>query len=297
MSPAAQRVEINVAGILASVDLVEVITAVVKLKKKGKSWLGCCPFHDEKTPSFFVDGIKQLYYCFGCQAAGDALSFVRSYYRLDFVAACEQLAGGQIVRVTSAEIQAALARRAELERLAEVEKQRIRTVVAEKALRLWGLARPANSRHSYLLAKGVRGYGLRQLREQLVVPVRQGDGRLTSLQFIGPEGDKTFLTGGQIQGGYCSVGKPGSVICICEGIATRDSIFMATGYATAAAFSAGNLRTVAVALRQKFPQAVLVLCADNDHHPGDDSNPGVTAARQAALEVNGVLAIPEFKGV
>lgn len=78
--------------LLDRVDIVEVIDRRVKLKKAGKNYQARCPFHDEKTPSFSVNPEKQFYYCFGCSAGGNALSFVMDYENLDFPGAVESLA-------------------------------------------------------------------------------------------------------------------------------------------------------------------------------------------------------------
>ncbi|MGS2723994.1 DNA primase [Porticoccus sp. GXU_MW_L64] len=78
--------------LLDRVDIVDVINSRVQLKKSGKNYSACCPFHDEKTPSFTVSPDKQFYYCFGCQANGNALGFVMDYERLSFPEAVEQLA-------------------------------------------------------------------------------------------------------------------------------------------------------------------------------------------------------------
>jgi len=73
-------------------DLVEVIGSRLTLKKKGKDYWGLCPFHNEKSPSFSVSSDKQFYYCFGCGASGNALSFLMEHDHLDFVEAVEALA-------------------------------------------------------------------------------------------------------------------------------------------------------------------------------------------------------------
>jgi DNA primase len=78
--------------LLSRVDIVEIIDARVKLKKTGQNYSGLCPFHNEKTPSFSVNGDKQFYYCFGCQASGSALKFLMEHDRMDFVSAVEYLA-------------------------------------------------------------------------------------------------------------------------------------------------------------------------------------------------------------
>lgn len=69
---------------LSRVDIVELIDHRVRLKKTGKNYSACCPFHDEKSPSFTVSPDKQMFYCFGCGAGGDAIRFLMDYDRLSF---------------------------------------------------------------------------------------------------------------------------------------------------------------------------------------------------------------------
>ncbi len=78
--------------LLNRVDIVEVIDARVPLKKKGKEYWACCPFHNEKTSSFSVSQNKQFYHCFGCQQHGNAISFLMDYDHMEFVEAIESLA-------------------------------------------------------------------------------------------------------------------------------------------------------------------------------------------------------------
>lgn len=78
--------------LLDRVDIVDVVNGRVQLKKAGKNYKACCPFHEEKSPSFTVAQDKQFYYCFGCGAGGNALSFVMEFDRLDFLPAVEILA-------------------------------------------------------------------------------------------------------------------------------------------------------------------------------------------------------------
>ncbi|MBO1926947.1 DNA primase [Thiomicrorhabdus sp. 6S2-11] len=79
-------------SLLARADLVQVISQRVPLKKAGATYKACCPFHDEKTPSFNVNPQKQFYHCFGCGASGDAVTFLMEYDGLSFVEAIESLA-------------------------------------------------------------------------------------------------------------------------------------------------------------------------------------------------------------
>ncbi|HEU4773837.1 MAG TPA: CHC2 zinc finger domain-containing protein, partial [Lysobacter sp.] len=78
--------------LLARADLVELIGARVPLKRQGKEYAACCPFHDERSPSFTVSPAKQFYHCFGCGAHGTAISFLMNYDRLEFLDAIDELA-------------------------------------------------------------------------------------------------------------------------------------------------------------------------------------------------------------
>ncbi len=90
--------------LLDRADIVDVIDRRVKLKKSGKNYMACCPFHQEKSPSFSVNPEKQFYYCFGCGAGGNALGFLMDYENMEFPAAVESLAdnlGMQVPREES----------------------------------------------------------------------------------------------------------------------------------------------------------------------------------------------------
>jgi DNA primase len=82
----------EVAQVRAATDIVALISEHALLKKVGRRWSGLCPFHTEKTPSFSVNAEEGFYYCFGCHASGDAISFVRAVDHLDFVDAVRFLA-------------------------------------------------------------------------------------------------------------------------------------------------------------------------------------------------------------
>jgi DNA primase len=79
--------------LISRADIVEVVGRRVQLKKAGREFKACCPFHDEKTPSFTVSPAKGFYHCFGCGEHGTALSFLMKYDHMDFVEAVESLAG------------------------------------------------------------------------------------------------------------------------------------------------------------------------------------------------------------
>jgi putative DNA primase/helicase len=197
--------------------------------------------------------------------------------------------------MTEGERSALKARMAEARQARDTEQAAVHASARKRAHDLWEKAQPACGNHAYLVKKAVPAYGIRLLRQQLVVPLRDVDGTLHSLQFIGGDGRKTFLTGGRKRGCYCAIGKPDGALCICEGYATGASIYQATGHATAVAFDAGNLEPVARALRGKFPRLRLILCADND--AATLNNPGVRYAEAAARAVGGFLAVPSFAEV
>src|ERR1700744_1338060 len=78
--------------IRAASDIVDVIGAYIPLKRAGANFVGLCPFHKEKTPSFNVNPQKQIFYCFGCHKGGDVFAFVKEYESVDFVDAVRRLA-------------------------------------------------------------------------------------------------------------------------------------------------------------------------------------------------------------
>ncbi len=197
--------------------------------------------------------------------------------------------------MTPAQHQAELQRQAAAQQARAAELRQVQAQAAERAARLWSRARPATDEHPYLKRKGVRAIGIRQLRDMLVIPARDAAGVLSTLQFIGPDGAKRFLTGGAIVGRYYAMGRPTDCLLLCEGYATAATLFQATGQAVAACFNAGNLTPVARALRRKFPELRLVICADND--AGTPGNPGLTHARAAARAVGGDVVAPDFAGV
>jgi DNA primase len=113
----------SVRETVAAADMVEVVSARTQLRRSGARWTGLCPFHDEKTPSFSVNPADKLYYCFGCGAGGDVISFVRETEQLDFAQAVEWLAERYRVTLeyeeTSPEQDAARGRRERLLALLE----------------------------------------------------------------------------------------------------------------------------------------------------------------------------------
>lgn len=194
--------------------------------------------------------------------------------------------------LTAAENAALKTRIAEAQAKREAEEAARHKEAQAKASDVWQKAKPCAS-HPYLASKGIAGaYGAKEYNGALVLPVHDKGGALHSLQFIDEKGEKRFLTGGRKSGCYFAIGKPDGKLCIAEGFATAASIHEATGCAVAVAFDAGNLQPVAKALREKFPDLPLVLCADDDYRT--EGNPGITKATEAARAVGGLLAVPDF---
>lgn len=173
------------------------------------------------------------------------------------------------------------------------EQAKVRAEARARAQRLWELAKPASAAHPYLQAKRVHAYGIRRLRDALVIAARDAGGVLHTLQFIDPDGRKRFLSGGRIQGCYFSIGRPAGRLLLAEGYATAATLYEATGEAVACCFNAGNLLPVSRELRAKFPRLRLVVCADND--TATPGNPGVSAALAAARAVGAWVAIPQIE--
>jgi putative DNA primase/helicase len=175
---------------------------------------------------------------------------------------------------------------------AAIMESKFRAECRQRSAELWEKGRDVDAKHPYLAAKGIKPHGIKQLRASLVVPVRDTTNTLHGMQFIMPDGTKKFKTGTVVTGCYHAIGKVNRKILIAEGYATGATLHEATGHAVACAFTAGNLKPVAEALKQKYPDIVIVICADDDHNTV--GNPGLTKAREAALAVNGLLVVPCF---
>lgn len=172
----------------------------------------------------------------------------------------------------------------------EATKAREQAEAATRAADIWKAAKPAPADHAYLVRKGIDAGRVRLNGDALAIPMITG-GKIQSLQFIGPDGDKRFLTGGRVTGCYFSIGDStgATALCIAEGFATGATIHQATGYPVAVAFNAGNLGAVAKTLRGKFPDLHLILCGDVDK-----SGTGQKAATEAAQAVGGAVVLPSF---
>ncbi len=144
-----------------SVDMLAVVGDHTELRRAGASeYVGRCPFHDERTPSFGVNPIEKVYYCFGCQASGDVFTFVMETEGLDFPGALQTLADRFGVELeTEEEDPKAASRRQRRERLQSL----LGRAAAYYARYLWE-AREALPAREYLLGRGLREETLREFR-------------------------------------------------------------------------------------------------------------------------------------
>ena len=201
------------------------------------------------------------------------------------------------------------------EKKAATDEQRAKDAAkATKAIRsLWSRAKACTA-HPYLETKEIVGArflrwvpDLKTGEPILLIPMFNADGELMSLQRIWPDGTRKQMwqPGGSV-GLYNTIGadryKTTKILYVCEGWATGWSIHLATECAVIVAFFDGGLKTVGKIIKAKYPDARIVMCADNDRwspvpRDGKNVNPGVYAAREAAKELGADLAIPDFKSL
>lgn len=210
-------------------------------------------------------------------------------------------AGGLQPTIDPGELEQRQQRRAAVLRAEQAREARLRAAAALRAHAIWRGCSKATSDHPYLARKQVKPHqarvyrgplqiGGQQCHGALVVPIHSPSGEMVSLQFVAEDGQKKFLPYGRTAGCYASISGVGrDRIVICEGFATAASINEATGLPVAVALSAGNMKGAALALREKYQGAELVLAAD--------AFPLATVekARQAAAAVHGLLSVPSLQ--
>lgn len=260
------RLAIAAAGLIPP-DTIHADGAIHRFSTSGKRG------DDSGWYVLHLDGIPAG--CFGCWRGGLTQSWCAKT-ETDMTQA-EREANRQRIDAMTAQRDAAKARR--------------RQEARHRAAARWQAAAPAIE-HPYLTRKGIKPHGVKIEGEALLVPMLDTAGTLHSLQIIRADGDKRFLPGGMVKGCYYLIGKPAGVLNVCEGFATGASVHAATGQAVAVAFSSGNLAAVTSALSKKYPDARLIVCADDDYLTAD--NPGISNATDAAMSVGALLAVPAF---
>lgn len=173
---------------------------------------------------------------------------------------------------------------------------------ATRAVGIWDECIAEPGTHPYLVAKQIAPHGSRRgpcddaEHAPLVVPMRDVDGALWSLQSIPPDGKgKRYLTGSKTSGCFHAMGEPLATakrIIIAEGFSTAASLAEHHAGAVIAAFSAGQLLNVGTAIATRYPNAALVIAADFDSPAGGDGGPGLAAATKAANALGAELWVP-----
>lgn len=207
------------------------------------------------------------------------------------------------VAMTPEALETARAEAARAHERREAARREAETRAAKVAYGVWANLDGREEDCAYLQTKGVTGHGVRVDKDgNLVVPARDADGRLSTVQII-RDGEKRYIADGRKKGTMhvveptgagtlAAAAGPGPIV-IAEGYATAATIHEATGYPVVVAFDSGNLELVARAVRDKFPSREIVIAADNDH-ANKNGNVGVEKAAAAAAAVGAVVAIPEF---
>lgn len=201
--------------------------------------------------------------------------------------------------MTESERQAHDARLTAIQAQREAEAKAMHAKARKECVQLWEESKPCPDNHPYVIAKGIIPYGAHVAPDgyqNIIVPVYI-NGEIWSVQTINV-GWKGFHTGGKMQGGYMDIPAmidpitPPETIVICEGWATGCSLHQATSHTVRVAFNAGNLMAVARFTRAQFPDARIILAADDDHR--NKTNTGKTKATAAANAVGGVPVVPQF---
>lgn len=180
----------------------------------------------------------------------------------------------------------------------DAEQANIQLAAKNKAQKIWQEAIPEDNQHTYLIRKKVAAYGIRQLDGKLIIPLYNTEQEIHTLQFISPQGKKSFLSGGAKKSHFFVIGtmvesdQPTDKIYLCEGYATGATIHAVTLAPVVIAFDAGNLLSVAEVLKQNYAHSEIIICADNDQWT--EENIGVQKAQEAAGAIQAKICIPDF---
>lgn len=173
-------------------------------------------------------------------------------------------------RLSEEQLAALRAEAAERQRKRDAERRAEQDRVAKMCAEIFENREKAASSHLYLQRKGVYPHGIKQSPDgkKLIIPLRNIEGEIRTVQVINEDGSKFFEKGGQKFGCFHLIGQdkvtPNGEILLAEGYATGASLYECTKKPVAVCFDAGNLAAVGKALREQYPQAQLTFCADND---------------------------------
>lgn len=177
----------------------------------------------------------------------------------------------------------------------KLDREKSQKFAAINAGRIYFKAAVANPKHPYLLRKQIQPFCAKQYRKNIVLPIVDFKGKIWSLQYITPNGDKWFLKDGLISGCFILVQKKSWNVkyLVCEGFATAASLAeFYPEYTVIAACNAGNLKPVAVGLRRYFPQSEIIICSDDDRLAS--FNTGIVKGREAAMAAQALFTKPEW---
>lgn len=288
------------------IDLVEVIEKHIDLKKAGSAYVGLCPFHDEKTPSFSVK--SNHYHCYGCEAHGDVFDFLEKHLNLPFIESLERLSSEHGISTISSmgederkSLHESVKRKREKD---ERKRAKEKENAAKEANRIWDSSstEPHNdpkirkNQLSYVVRKGIPPTGVRfgtnqQGFDSIIIPTENIKGEIRSLQFISDLDDpqKKFLSGSEKQGNFFKIGQitDGEPFTVSEGYATAVSVHEGSDEPVIAAMDSGNLLSVISNLRGKYPNSEITIAGDND-------DVGQKKAKEAAKLYGCKVVFPEF---
>ena len=173
------------------------------------------------------------------------------------------------------------------------EQAKAHAKTANKTRWIWEQATPITEpSYPYHNDKRIRSHGERLYKEVLAIPIQDETGMLVNLQFINPDGQKRFLSGGRKKGCFSTIGGITETILMCEGWATGASLHESTGHYVIVAMDAGNLKPVAEVIRKQHPTATIIIAGDND-----ETGVGQQKANDAALACGGKMFIPPVLGM
>ena len=188
------------------------------------------------------------------------------------------------------------AKLAQLRKQEKAEEERAYLEIADQCALRWD-ALPEAGKSAYLKCKQVDAFNVRFEDDALVIPLRDARGKLWSLQSIQSDGCKLFTKGGRKKGCFHTIGQIGDVLIVGEGYATLASIHMATGVTCIVAFDAGNLAPVVETLARKYPDATIIMAADDDRWKPAIGNTGRNKAQETAQRFGCAVVMPWFKDI
>lgn len=183
---------------------------------------------------------------------------------------------------SSMSVQESMLYRDEMEKARRMREESLLEIQNEAALKAADLYNSASiiKNHPYLDKKGIKcPLGIKSKDDYLIVPITNEDMKIISTQKIYPDGFKKNQTGGKMKGGFFLIEGATDKFCVCEGVATGQSIFEAIGASVFCAMSASNIYEVAGIAKKKYPNSIGIICADDNS--ANKVNTGLNAAMQA----------------